>query len=62
MMHIRKTLFLTFLHVDFSILISAVQSMMIKWHSGGGYIKDLRLTLTSVERGADSLDSEIQLN
>ena len=44
------------------MIVSAVQSMMIKWHSGGGYVEDLRLTLTSVEGGADSLDSEIQLN
>ena len=44
------------------MIVSAAQSMMIKWHSGGGYIEDWRLTLTSLERGADSLDSEIQLN
>ena len=46
------------------MIVSAAQSMMIKWHSGGGYIEDQRLTLTSVERGTDSLDSdhEIQLN
>ena len=43
------------------MIISAAQSMIIKLHSGGCYLEDYRLTLTSVERGADSLDSEIQL-
>ena len=48
---------LFFLHVDFSMIISAAQSMIIKCHSGGGCSEDKRLTLTSVGRGADSLDS-----
>ena len=44
------------------MIISASQSMITKLHSGGDYSEDKRLTLISVERGADSLDSEIQLN
>ena len=44
------------------MIISASQSMITKLHSGGDYSEDKRLTLISVERGADSLDSEIQIN
>ena len=54
--------FLIFLHVDFNMIISATQSMITKPHSGGDYSEDKRLTLISVERGADALDSEIQMN
>ena len=44
------------------MIISATQSMITKGRSGGDYSEDKRLTLISVERGADSLDSEIQMN
>ena len=44
------------------MIISATQSMITKPHSGDDYGEDKRLTLISVERGADSLDSEIQMN
>ena len=44
------------------MIISASQSMITKLHSGGDYIEDKWLTLISVERCADSLDSEIQMN
>ena len=44
------------------MIISATQSMITKGHSGGDYSEDKRLTLISVERDADSLDSEIQMN
>ena len=55
--------FLIFLHVDFNMIISATQSMTTKWHSGGDHSEDKRLTLIShVERGADSLDSKMQMN
>ena len=57
-MQIRKT-FLPFLHVNFSMIISATRSMKLKRHSGGGCSEEKRLTLTPVERGADSRDSEI---
>ena len=57
MMYIRTTLFPYFL-----MIISATHSMITKCHSGGDNSEDKRLTLISVERGADSLDSEIQIN
>ena len=43
-------------------MISVTQSMKMKLHSGVDCSEDKRLTLTSVERGADSRDSEIQMN